>query len=182
MTDTTVTQPEIVTERLRLRRLRRRDAGLIALYAADPRVARATAVIPHPYPPGAAEAFVERALSPGARELVWALDTGEDGGNGLIGLISLRPLGEDEAEIGYWVAPAFWNTGYASEAVEGLVGHEARGGGRTLVAEVFQDNPASARVLVHAGFEYEGDGETFSLARGAMVPTFRYRRACGGET
>jgi RimJ/RimL family protein N-acetyltransferase len=179
MTDTTVAQAEIVTGRLRLRRLRRRDAGLIALYAADPRVARATAVIPHPYPPGAAEAFVERALSPGARELVWALDTGEDGGNGLIGLISLKPLGEGEAEIGYWVAPAFWNTGYASEAVEGVVEQEARGAGRTLVAEVFQDNPASARVLVHAGFEYEGDGETFSLARGAMMPTFRYRRVTG---
>jgi RimJ/RimL family protein N-acetyltransferase len=177
MTDTTVTQPEIVTARLRLRRLRPRDAGLIALYAADPRVARATAVIPHPYPPGAAEAFVERALSPAARDLVWALDTGEDGGNGLIGLISLKPHGEGEAEIGYWVAPAFWNTGYASEAVEGLVAHAARDGWRELTAGVFQDNPASARVLTRAGFAYEGDAETFSLARAAMVPTFRYRRA-----
>ena len=65
-------QPEIVTPRLRLRRLRPRDAALIALYASDRRVAWATAVIPHPYPPGAAEALHRagdwrpgRASSPG---------------------------------------------------------------------------------------------------------------------
>jgi RimJ/RimL family protein N-acetyltransferase len=180
MAEATVNQPEIVTERLRLRRLRPRDAGLIALYASDARVARATAWIPHPYPPGAAKAFVERTLSPAARERVWALDTGADDENGLIGLISLKPGDEGEAEIGYWVAPAFWNTGYASEAVEGLVGQAAEAGWTTLLADVFQDNPASTRVLVHAGFDYVGDGEIFSLARGGMVPTFRYRRELGG--
>ena len=63
------------------------------------------------------------------------------------------------AEIGYWVAPAFWNTGYASEAVEALVGACRRGRGwRELAAEVFQDNPASARVLTRAGFAYDGRG------------------------
>ena len=33
-----------------------------------------------------------------------------------------------------------------------------------MVAEVFQDNPASARVLTHAGFGYEGEGEVYALA------------------
>ena len=117
--------------------------------------------------------------APGAAELSWALDTGADDENGLVGMIGLKPAGEGAAEIGYWVAPAFWNTGYASEAVEGLVAHAARSGWRELTAGVFQDNPASARVLTRAGFGYEGEGETFSLARGAMVPTFRYRRRSG---
>jgi RimJ/RimL family protein N-acetyltransferase len=169
--------PEIVTPRLRLRRVRARDAGLIALYCGDRRVAWTTARIPHPYPPGAAEAFIERVSGPGAAELTWALDTGADRENGLVGVIGLTPAGEATAEIGYWVAPAFWNTGYASEAVEGLVAHAAQDGWRELTAGVFQDNPASARVLTRAGFAYEGDAETFSLARAAMVPTFRYRRA-----
>jgi RimJ/RimL family protein N-acetyltransferase len=172
-------QPEIVTPRLRLRRLRPRDAGLIALYASDRRVAWTTERIPHPYPPGAAEAFVERVTAPGAAEQSWALDTGDDAGNGLVGVIGLRPKGEGVAEIGYWVAPAFWNTGLASEAVEAIVAHAGGAGWRELVAEVFQDNPASARVLTRAGFAYEGEGETFSLARGAMVATFRYRRSLG---
>lgn len=167
---------EFTTPRLRLRRLARADAALLHLYASDARVARMTTSIPHPYPPGGAEAFVARATAPGARETVWALDTGEDGENGLIGVISLRPAGEDEAEIGYWVAPAFWNAGYAGEAVEAVTREAGRRGLGALTAQVMQDNVASARVLTRAGFAYEGVGEAHSVARGGMVPTFRYRR------
>jgi len=174
MSSTGLSQPEITTARLRLRRLRPSDAALIGLYASDVHVARMTAQIPHPYPPGLAEAYVERVLAPGARDMVWALDLGADGENGLIGLVTLRD-GED-AEIGYWVAPAFWGTGYASEAVEAVVADAARRGLRSLHAQVFQDNLASAKVLTRAGFTYEGDGEVHSVARGAMVPSFRYRR------
>jgi RimJ/RimL family protein N-acetyltransferase len=175
MSETGLPQSEIRTRRLRLRPLQPADAGLIGLYAIDPRVARMTAAVPHPYPPGLAEAFVSRALTPGAAETVWALDMGEDGENGLIGLIGLKRKGS-EAEIGYWVAPAFWNAGYAGEAVEGIAGHAAACGIRALTAQVFRDNLASARVLARAGFVQAGTGETHSLARGGMVPTFRYRR------
>ena len=121
-------QVDIATPRLRLRGLQPRDAALIALHASDARVAQHDRVIPHPYPPGLAESFVERARAPGARDRVWALDAGEEGENGLIGLIALKPRGDGEAEIGYWVAPAFWGTGYAGEAVEGgrVLGRRAR--------------------------------------------------------
>src|SRR4028118_568188 len=58
-------QPVIASERFVLRPLRRSDAGLIAHWASDPRVARGTRSIPHPYPPGAAEALVTRSHAPG---------------------------------------------------------------------------------------------------------------------
>jgi len=58
-------QQDIVTARMRLRRLRPRDAALIALYSSDRRVGWATSRVPHPYPPGAAEALIERATAPG---------------------------------------------------------------------------------------------------------------------
>jgi RimJ/RimL family protein N-acetyltransferase len=64
----------------------------------------------------------------------------------LVGVISLKPLDRGQSQIGYWVAPAFWNTGLASEAVRAIIAanpHESR----TLFAEVFQDNPVSARIL-----------------------------------
>lgn len=170
---------EIETSRLRLRPLRRRDAALIALYASDRRVAWMTATIPHPYPPGQAEAFVERALLPSSKEIVWAIDAGEDGGNGLLGVVRLTRDGNDEAEINYWVAPAFWGTGLASEAVEAVVGWARETGWQALNAEVIQDNTASAKVLTRAGFEYQGEGEVHGLARNAMVPTFRYRHRLG---
>ena len=76
------------------------------------------------------------------------------------------------------MAPAFWNTGFASEAVNAVVATNPHGS-RTLFAEVFQDNPASARVLTNAGFEYLGDAESFSVARDAKVPTWTYLRKMG---
>jgi RimJ/RimL family protein N-acetyltransferase len=170
-------QPDLLTPRLRLRRLVPADAGLVHLYASDARVARMTSSIPHPNPPGSAEAFIERVTGTGSAETVWALDAGAEGENGLIGVISAKPRGEGLAEIGYWVAPAFWNAGYAGEAVEAVVEEMRRRGLAALTARVFQDNLASARVLTRAGFAYEGEGEAHSVARGAMVPTFRYRRA-----
>lgn len=185
MSDTRTPQPaalgpsEIATPRLRLRPLRRRDAALIGLYASDRRVAWMTATIPHPYPPGQAEAFVERSLSPASTEIVWAIDTGADDENGLIGVVRLNRRGDREADIGYFLAPAFWGTGYASEAVEAVVGWARAAGLQALTAEVIQDNTASVKVLTRAGFEYEGEGEVHGLARGAMVPTFRYRHKLG---
>ena len=46
----------IAAGRFVLRPVRRSDAGLFAMYAGDRRVAEATRSIPHPLPPGAADA------------------------------------------------------------------------------------------------------------------------------
>ena len=56
-----------------LRPVRKSDAGLFAMYAGDKRVAEATRSIPHPLPPGAAEAFVTRAMRAGGDEAVWVI-------------------------------------------------------------------------------------------------------------
>ena len=91
----------------------------------------------------------------------------------LVGLIALERMDREQSEIGYWVAPAFWNTGLAQEAVRALV--EANPlNNKTIFASVFQDNPASARVLTNNGFQYLGDAEAYSVARGATVPTWIY--------
>jgi RimJ/RimL family protein N-acetyltransferase len=73
----------------------------------------------------------------------------------------------------YWIAPAFWNTGLASDAVEALVGANPMSNAN-MFASVFQDNPASAKVLTHCGFEYLGDAESFCVARDTTVPTWTY--------
>lgn len=171
-------QPVIEAERFTLRPLRKSDAGLIAMYTSDKRVAEGTRAIPHPLPPGAAENFVSRAMAEERAEDVWALDGSGHGLAEVLGLISLERINEDQSEIGFWVGAGFWNTGFASEVVAALVAanpHNAR----TLFAEVFQDNPGSARVLTNCGFEYLGDAESWSLARGAHVPTWTYLRKMG---
>jgi RimJ/RimL family protein N-acetyltransferase len=173
-----VTQPVIETERFTLRPLRRSDLGLLELYAGDQRVARATRTIPHPLPPGAVEAFIGRVTQPERDEDVWAMDGTKTGLGELLGTINLKRMDRGQSEIGYWVAPAFWNTGLASEAVRAMIAANPRGD-KTLFAEVLQDNPVSARVLTNAGFAYIGDAEAYSVARGATVPTWTYLKKLG---
>ena len=170
-----VDQPTIETERFDLRPLRRSDQGLIELYAGDERVAQMTTSIPHPLPPGLTEAFIARAMAEDRDEDIWAMDATRSGGGEVMGLISLERMDRNQSEVGYWVAPAYWNTGLASEAVEALVNANPLNN-QTMFASVFQDNPASARVLTHCGFEYLGDAESFSVARDKPVPTWTYSR------
>lgn len=166
-------QPVIEAERFTLRPLRRSDAGLMSLYTADKRLAEGTRTIPHPLPPGATEAYIARSLSEKRPEDVWVMDGSAHGLAEVLGVVSLSHMERAQSEIKYWVAPAFWNTGLASEAVAAMVAanpHKAR----TLFAEVFQDNTGSARVLTNCGFDYLGDAEAFSVARNTMVPTWTY--------
>lgn len=176
---TTPALPVIAADRFVLRPVRQSDAGLFALYAGDRRVAEATRSIPHPLPPGAAEAFVTRAMARGKAEDVWVMDGSAQGLSEVLGVISLKAMDRGQSEIGYWVAPGFWNTGFASEAVRALMEANPQGL-RTVFAEVFQDNAVSARVLTNAGFQYLGDAETFSVARNARVPTWTYLRKLDG--
>ncbi len=60
-----------------------------------------------------------------------------------------------------------------------MVGWAATSGLKALTAGVFQDNAASVRVVTRAGFVYLGESEIHSVARGAMVPSFRYRLELG---
>lgn len=175
ISDAVSDQPVIGTERLVLRPLRPSDAGMIAHYTADKRVAEGTRAIPHPLPPGASEGFVARALSRNRAEDVWAIDGTDSRLSELLGVVSLTRMEGDQSELGFWIGAGFWNTGFATEAVEALVRanpHHAR----TLFAEAFQDNPGSARVLTNCGFVYLGDAESWSVARNARVPTWTYLR------
>lgn len=167
------TEGQIAAGRFVLRSVRRADMGLYAMYAGDRRVAEATRAIPHPMPPGAAEGYVMRAIAGKTDEEVWVMDGSGTGMAEVLGMITLKRMDRGQSEISFWVAPAFWNAGIASDAVRALVAANPQGN-RTIFAEVFQDNPGSARVLANAGFEYLGDAETFSVARGVNVPTWTY--------
>lgn len=171
--DQTVMQPVVETDRFDLRPLRQSDLGLLQMYAGDERVARMTTAIPHPLPPGATEAFIERGTSLDRSEDVWVMDGSKIGGAEVMGVFGLERMDRNQSEVGYWVAPQYWNTGLASQAVAAIVAANPMRN-ETMFASVFQDNPASARVLVNCGFEYIGDAEAFSVARNAKVPTWTY--------
>ena len=154
---------ELQTDRLTLRSPRMSDVGPMTLYAGDDRVASMTTSIPHPYDPQMARNFVEQVAAGTYREDVWVMDGTDHGGAEFIGIISLK---RDAAEVGYWVGPPFWSSGYASEALEALLAHLFADRGLTEVsAAVLFDNPASQQVLRKAGFAEIGNTWLFSVAR-----------------
>ncbi len=153
-----------------LRPLKGDDHFRIAQIASQKSVAENTTAIPHPYPDGAAQIFVNRAIED-AKSL-WVLDAGHLGHSDVVGLIGLSQRGDDY-ELGYMLDPALWGLGYMSAAVRDLIGANPLGT-HQIIATVFHDNPASARVLTKAGFKYTGDDEAFSIARNAIVQRWRY--------
>jgi len=162
-----------------LRSLVAADADALATAAAELRLAQGPAFAPPPPPDGAGAAFVADALVARRDADIWAIDGTPSGDGPLLGIVSLKPLGRGQSQIGYWVAPACRNSGIASRAVRALVNANPHAA-RTLFAEVFQHNPVSARVLTQAGFDYIGDAEAVSVAHGgASVPTWTYLRRMG---
>lgn len=176
--DVATDQPTLQADRFVLRAPRKSDAGLIALYASDERVARDSRAIPHPLPPGAVEAMIACALSLERTEDTYVIDGSAFGHAEAIGVISLNKMDRDQTEIYFWIAPAFWNTGFATEAVNTVINANPTHALRYF-AESFQDNPKSARVLTNCGFDYLGDAEAFSVARNTVLPTWTYTRKMG---
>lgn len=173
MHETLIVQPTLTADRFTLRPCRKSDTGLIEMYASDKRVARGSRAIPHPLPPGTVDAMIQRAQETDRVEDVWVIDGSEHGHVEAMGLISLIRMERDQSEFHGWIAPAFWNAGYASEALRTIIDANPHGSTR-MFAEVFQDSPESARVLTNCGFDYLGDAEAFNLGRNAVVPTWTY--------
>lgn len=168
--------PELTSPRLLLRPLRPSDAGPIALWCGQYRVASMLARVPHPYPPGAAEAYIERSLSGQSGEQVWALDGTPSGAAEFLGVIGLRRReGEPGCGFGYWVGPPAWGLGYATEAAAAVLDAAFAAAIAAVEAGVYADNPASRRVLEKLGFVESGQDEAFCPARGVVVPQTRMR-------
>ncbi len=93
----------------------------------------------------------------------------------LVGFLTLHWQGSDQVMVGYLFAENAWGRGLASELVRGLVAHlQGLGWRGRVTGGVARDNPASAAVLLKAGFSEDGhgpDGVDFhSLDIGAPNP------------
>ena len=164
---------ELTTDRLRLRALQAADEGPITMFAGDRRVAWMTGPIPHPYPPGAAAAYIA-ASQAGKGQLVWALDATPSGGADFVGVIGYGP---NNQTIGYWIGPPFWRQGYATEAAKRLSDYLLTEGGIDMVkASAMLENRPSQKVLERAGFSPTGQAPSFSVARAAPVEVATYQR------
>ncbi|MGD2131834.1 MAG: GNAT family N-acetyltransferase [Maricaulaceae bacterium] len=159
------------TDRLILRPPEDGDAEAVARAIGDIEVARNLRIVPHPYPPEAALGwfvFVRIGVRRGTN-FTWLIF---DKTNQLAGCIGVFKRGSDpDWEVGYWMAKTAWGRGYATEALEAIVGWVGGElGANRLVAGYFDDNPASRRVLEKAGFKPTGcAGAEYALARNASA-------------
>lgn len=132
------------------------DAPALARHANDERVARHMRdTFPYPYSAGDAEFFL-CLVADSTRDLFLAIEVeGEPVGS--VGIHFKTDIRRRSAEIGYWLAPAYWGRGLATAVVRTTSAYVlAHFDVCRLYAVVFANNPASARVLEKAGYELEG--------------------------
>ncbi len=149
---------ELETDRLLLRILRQTDAPRIQLLAGHALVAATTSNIPHPYPDGAAEEFIQHVQQQYKQKTGYTFAITHKDTGLLMGVIG---LGFDAAnlhgEMGYWIGVDYWGNGIATEAAKRVIefAFEALAMHR-VYAGCFMNNPASGRVQEKAGMQLEG--------------------------
>ena len=164
------------TRRLWLRWPRAADAQAIVRLAGDKAVAEMTVLIPHPYPPEAADAFVlsARRANAAGEGLTMAV-TPRAEPRSLIGLVGIVAR-DGRPSLGYWLGTPHWGEGLATEAARALIDafFAYTDGGELLVATRVI-NGASRRVIEKCGFTPTGSGLHAFPARGGVFPVDRFR-------
>lgn len=153
-------------DRVDLHTIEEEDAEFLQAAINDPRVRRGIGM---------------RGPITGHEEREWIEGLGEEDGVHLLvcrdgepmGTVGLHDLGEGSAgtaKVGYWLHPDHHGRGYATEAVELLVGygfdqHRLH----RVTAKVYDFNEASKRVLEKVGFVEEGAHREGTFVDGEYV-------------
>jgi RimJ/RimL family protein N-acetyltransferase len=133
------------------------DAQRVQAFAGDRKVAETTMMIPHPYPKGAALAWIATHDAERSRgsEYVFAIERAED--DLMVGGISLRPLGGERENVGYWIGREYWGRGYATAAAAAVIALAFEClDCRQVAASHLAGNIASGRVMEKCGMVIVG--------------------------
>ncbi|HVF11058.1 MAG TPA: GNAT family N-acetyltransferase [Abditibacteriaceae bacterium] len=160
--------PVLETARLRLRPIRRDDAGAMFEYASDPLVTQYLQWRTHESLEDTHDyitALLDRQEHPDLAP--WGIEHRQDGR--LIGSCDFHNwnLEHARAELGYVLAREYWRQGYMTEAVRAVVacGFDTMSLNR-IEALCRLPNVASARVLEKAGMRFEGVLRQYLFAHG----------------
>ncbi|MHA1569842.1 MAG: GNAT family N-acetyltransferase [Alphaproteobacteria bacterium] len=163
-------EQELITARLRLRRIRRGDAPRVQALCNNWNVARMLSRVPYPNTIEAVETWI------GAQDAAWqsglAYNFVITHSDGPIGVVGVSRRDDGSYEIGYWLGEPWWGQGLMTEAVGRAIDF-ARAELRLdrLRSDYFADNPASGRIQEKYGFRIIGRGRLNSLSRGGEVDT-----------
>ena len=143
--------------RLRLRMMRREDADELYALLSDEAVMR---WLEPPFDRARAAGFL-RVAGLSEPPLIYAAE--EDGA--FLGYVIFhRYGGEEAAELGWVLKPAFWHKGYADE-MTALLTALARREGKDAVIECVPEQTVSAHIARRHGFSYEGRADSCDVYR-----------------
>lgn len=152
------TRPTLETARLILRPFHLEDAKTVQRLAGDKVISDLTGTIPHPYPDGLAEEWIQKhpvnfANGDGMVMAVTLKESGE-----LVGCVGIMIAKRHQrGEIGYWLTPPYWSKGYITEASRACVDFAFKNLGlNKITSRHLVHNPASGKVMLKIGMKCEG--------------------------
>lgn len=158
----------IETERLVLKKLVEADKERLVSLIGDFRVSKTLSNVPYPYTFDDADEWLKIVDN---EEFNLNIFLNDD----LIGGVGLTPTEDDFYELGYWLGVEYWEQGYATESVRGLINYaKSNTPCEKFKANVYKENIASAKVLEKNGFKRVEDREVFSISRQENVPSVNY--------
>jgi [ribosomal protein S5]-alanine N-acetyltransferase len=167
---------QLVLKRCTIRPWRLDDAQSLAKHANNRRVWLAVRDrFPHPYTIPDAHEFLQRAVTE-QPELKFCIEIAGAAAGG-IGVHPGEDVHRHTATVGYWLGEEFWGRGVMTEAVTAVTNFCSENFPlRRISAEVFANNPASARVLEKAGFTFEARLKDNVVKDGELLDSLLYAR------
>lgn len=165
-----VEQPDIVTERLLLRKLSPDDAPAIFEYGSREAVTR-NVLFPQHESLADSEAFLAKIFDQKGIEfgVVWGIVLKENGK--LIGTIGLHHINLENKrlEVGYALHDDYWNKGIVTEATKALINSVyCNTNINRIEALCVSDHVRSYRVMEKAGMQFEGILRQASLMKSGL--------------
>ena len=167
---------QLVLERCTIRPWRPDDAESLVKHANNHKVWLGLRDrFPHPYTIQDAHEFLQRATSEQPTTKFCIEVNGRAVGG--MGICLGQDVHRHTATLGYWLGENFWRRGIMTEAVAAFTDfwfdnfplHR-------ISAEVFANNPASARVLEKAGFVFEGRLKNNAIKDGELLDSLLHAR------
>lgn len=155
-----VQQIVLETSRLLMRRYKKEDAESIFQVVSQREIAETTIMLPHPYPRQTVDwwiNFVNENIDKGkAYEFALFKNDAPNDYVGNCGLVSVSNE-HNNGELGFFIKPDYWNTGYATEACKALIefGFKELGLER-IHGRCLAKNIGSKRVMEKSGLIVEG--------------------------
>lgn len=149
-----------------IRAMSEADAEAYAAGTNDPLVKHFAHLPLEKYTPHIVRDMIQGVITAGLHDGSLAVLTISDAHSNLfLGSLVIFDISADDAEIGYWVAPAHRGQKVSGRALTLAVQMARKLGLKQLRARTVQENPASEKVLLNAGFEQVGE------AREEIVPS-----------